>query len=122
MSMPTSNALSPEQAAALSGRSRRTIMRAVKLLEIKALRNNRNHWVIDRDSFALWMSSGDNEGHAQTNAHQEHIEEIKFLHRENADLRSRVEAAERDRDAWRDQAKRDQEALHETVKRRWWRW
>ena len=101
-------------------------MRAVKLLEIKALRNNRNHWVIDRDSFSLWMTSGDNDGHAQTNAqpdaHQEHIEEIRFLHRENADLRSRVEAAERDRDAWRDQAKRDQEALHEAVKRRWWRW
>jgi molecular chaperone GrpE (heat shock protein) len=97
-------------------------MRAIKLLEIKAIRNNRNHWVIDRDSLVLWVSSENENGRAHTNAHPENVEELKALHRENADLRSRVEAAERDRDAWREQAKRDQAALHEAVKRRWWRW
>lgn len=126
MSTPTSNALSPEQAAILSGRSRRTIMRAIKLLEIKAVRNNKNHWLLDRDSVILWMSKDAPDGRAQPNAHQdahpEQSEELRSLRRENADLRSRVEAAERDRDAWRDQAKRDQAALHEAAKRRWWRW
>ena len=101
-------------------------MRAIKLLEIKAVRNNKNHWMLDRDSVILWMSKDTPDGRAQPNAHQdahpENFEELRSLRRENADLRSRVEAAERDRDAWRDQAKRDQAALHEAAKRRWWRW
>lgn len=101
-------------------------MRAIKLLEIKAVRNNKNHWLIDRDSVILWMSEGNPDGRAQANAHQDahpkDQEELRSLRRENADLRSRMEAAERDRDAWRDQAKRDQAALHEAAKRRWWRW
>lgn len=123
MSMPTKKMLSPEQAAAFSGTSRRTIMRAIKSLEIKAIRNNRNHWSIDYDSVVLWAEAVKAGNHAQQFAHQNaHSDELFALRKDNSELRRRAEAAERDRDEWRDQARRDQLALHEAVKRRRWWW
>lgn len=96
------------------------------MFEINAVRTNKNHWAIDEESLSLWISKTEKGGRAHPDAHQNahpdiYRELICSLQRENVDLRCRAEAAERDRDAWRDQAKRDQEALHEGQKRwRWW--
>lgn len=49
--------LSPTQAAQAVSVSRWTIMRAIKVHELKATRDNRNHWKIDPDELNRWSAS-----------------------------------------------------------------
>lgn len=47
--------VSPQQAADRAGVSRRTIMVAIEGKNLKAQRNNRNHWQIDPDDLDAWI-------------------------------------------------------------------
>lgn len=92
-------------------------MRAIKRHELKAIRNNKNHWKIDSDELDRWSAStvrtvevahpvhtpSDN---AETLAH------VASLEAENGQLRERLLEVKEDRDAWRELAQR----------RRWWPW
>ena len=52
--MPT---ITPNEAAKRTGRSRRTIMRAIEAREIEAHRDNRNQWRISEGALAQWALS-----------------------------------------------------------------
>lgn len=69
MSTPTPRPLSPEAAAQLAGVSRRTIMRALKAQEIKALRDNHGRWRIDAQSFENWADAHGHRARAHMTAH-----------------------------------------------------
>ena len=108
--MPT---ITPNEAAKRTGRSRRTIMRAIEAHEIAAHRDNRNKWQIDEDALAQWARSGQPMRTAQPDAHptptvneavlEERIRTLEMLltemRRTNDDLRT-------DRDAWKSMAQR----------------
>jgi hypothetical protein len=108
--MPT---LSPNQAAKRSGMSRRSIMRAIEAGELAARRDNRNQWQIEVECLAHWARSG----HAQVEAHPAPTPE-RLPETVNTELliqslrelieveRRRADAAEIDRDAWREMAQR----------------
>lgn len=108
--MPT---LSPNEAAKQSGISRRSIMRAIETGELAARRDNRNRWQIEAESLAHWARSG----HVKVEAHPEPTPE-RQPETINTDLlvqslrelieaeRRRADAAETDRDAWREMAQR----------------
>lgn len=46
---------SPSKAAQKANVSRKTIMNAIKSMDLKAHRNNENHWVIQATDLANWM-------------------------------------------------------------------
>lgn len=134
--------MTPAQAAQRAGVSRWTIMRAIKMdvaagdeQKLSARRDNRNHWQIEPDDLDAWRAhcahSARAHDDAQANApvstlSETEIEELSRLRVEAGMLRERAEAAELDRDAWREDAgawKRQAEALTgelTTRRRRWW--
>lgn len=108
--MPT---LSPNEAAKQSGVSRRTIMRAIMSGEINARRDNRNQWQIEAETFAQWAPNGSAQVQAQptpTPDRQTETINTDLLVQSLRDLveaeRRRADAAEADRDAWREMAQR----------------
>jgi len=112
--MPT---LSPNEAAKQVGVSRRSIMRAIEAGELAAHRDNRNQWKIEAEALAHWAPSEP----AQLTAHPlptlknqaEKSDTALLIHslRELIEAeRRRADAAETDRDAWREMAQRS-----------WWR-
>lgn len=112
--MPT---LSPNEAAKQSGVSRRSIMRAIEAGELAARRDNRNQWQIEAESLAHWAPSGlaqQSAQHAPTLEHQPEMVKTELLFQSLRELieaeRRRADAAEKDRDAWR-----------EIAQRSWWR-
>jgi len=48
--------LTPAKAAKKAGVSRGTIMNALKNRDLKATRNNRNHWQIQDEDLSKWMA------------------------------------------------------------------
>ena len=48
---------SPQIAAGIADVSRKTVMNAINAGELKATRNNRNHWVISKVDLKAWMDS-----------------------------------------------------------------
>lgn len=109
--------LSPAQAAQAASVSRWTIMRAIKNHELKAIRDNKNHWRIDPNEFDRWSASTVRtvEDAQPVHTPKDSVETLVKLAAETA----RADAAERardqaeaDRDAWREMAQR----------RRWWSW
>ena len=58
--------LSPQNAADRAGVSRRTVMVAIEKLDLKASRDNRNHWKIQEDDLAQWISDRDTRGSTPT--------------------------------------------------------
>lgn len=108
--MPT---LSPNEAAKKSGVSRRSIMRAIEGGELAARRDNRNQWQIEAESLAHWASTEP----AQASAHPAPTPEpraetistdllVNSLRELVEAERRRADAAESDRDAWREMAQR----------------
>lgn len=105
---------SPEQAAKRAGVSRRTLLRAVQLQELQAVRDNRNRWRIDGDSLDAWAlrraPSGQRPEPAQFPA-QSDAELVSLrvqLAGREAELhgvRELLREVEADRDAWRDFAR-----------------
>lgn len=114
---PVNMPISPAHAAQLKNVSRRTIMRAIEALELKAFRDNRNHWKINTNDLDVWADAQYvpiKNAHPE-NAQNDRTEALIKLAAETA----RADAAERardqaeaDRDAWRELAQR----------RRWWPW
>ena len=49
--------LTPQKASERAGVSRTTIMKAVKSLDLKALRDNQNRWKIDPQDLDLWAET-----------------------------------------------------------------
>lgn len=106
--------LSPEQAAKRAGVSRRTLLRAVQLQEIQAVRDNRNRWRIEVESLDAWAlrrtPTAQRPDLAQSSAQLD--AELAGLRVELAGLRVQLagrdellRAVEADRDAWRDLAR-----------------
>ena len=101
--------LTPNEAATKTGRSRRTIMRAIETLELTARRDNRNRWQIDEGDLAQWarnehaQTAAQSENHPSADVLQERIrgleELVSELRQAGADMRS-------DRDHWRSMAQR----------------
>lgn len=123
-------ALSPAQAAEYANVSRRSIVRAINVQEIKAERDNKNNWRIDPDSLEAWAAKSLHIAHPDSahpdSAHPE-VGESDQLRRQIEALRDRAIAAEQsaavaqalldaerrraataeaDRDQWRHQAQR----------------
>ena len=108
-----SKTISPAQAATLAKVSRWTVLRAVKIGEIKAHRDNRNHWQISASSLDEWCKKRalHSEGahvvaHPDAQANQEEIIRVAKLETENHFLKEQIVELKQDRDAWRDQAQR----------------
>jgi len=119
-SVPTH--LSPAQAAQACGVSRWTIMRAIKSYELKASRNNRNHWIIDPDDLDAWRpSTVRTVEDAQIGAHAkstEQLYEILVKETARADVaEALMVSVEAERDRWQAMAEKLAEAQH--AKRRW---
>lgn len=99
--------LSPAQAAHLIGVSRSTISRAIKSLELKASRNNQNHWQIAEPDLIEWsLRTGLTTGHDQSNAQADQSNQIEIaeLRAEVRGLRDQLDELRQDRDAWRHHA------------------
>lgn len=99
--------LSPAQAAQLIGVSRSTISRAIKSLELKASRNNQNHWRIDEPDLIEWsLRTGLTTGHDQPNAQADQSNQIEIaeLRAEVRGLRDQLDELRQDRDAWQNHA------------------
>lgn len=109
MSTPTQEMLSPAQVAQRCSVSRRSVMRAIESLNLKAIRDNRNHWKVspedaDRWAAAQWAPTGQRPPEVPTPAHLDLTSELAAARAENTQLRERLEATETDRDHWRDLA------------------
>lgn len=125
MSTPNPSPMSPAQAAHHAKVSRRTIMRAIESHELKATRNNRNHWKISIEDLDEWLLD-----HCTPTDHA-HPDlptlptpeipagalELVAVKVENEQLKYRLETAEKDRDHWRAMA----ENLADR-KRSFWPW
>ena len=110
--------LSPAQAAQAASVSRWTIMRAIKSHELKAFRDNKNHWKIDPDELDRWSASTVRTVEAAHPMHTstdtpEALIKVAALEAENGQLRQRLQEAQADRDAWRGMAQK---------RRSWWSW
>jgi len=135
VSTPTSLPMSPSEVAQHAKTSRRTIMRAIEAKELKAFRDNRNHWKITPQAFEEWASAQcAPSGHLPTHAHPHQPEEpaqnVAALEAERAARRvAEIEAAELRGKLVSTEAERDR--LHEIVlrltgensrPRSWWPW
>lgn len=91
-------------------------MRAIECHDLKAIRDNRNHWKVspedaDRWAAAQWAPTGHRPPETPTHAHPDLTSELAAAHAENAQLRERLadrDAAiadlREDREKWRQQA------------------
>ena len=109
--------LSPAQAAQASFVSRWSIMRAIKNHELKAIRDNKNHWKIDPNELTMWSASTVRTVEVAHPVHTpkdspETLAHVAALEAENGQLRERLSEIKEDRNAWREMAQR----------RRWWQW
>lgn len=111
---PMGLTLSPEQAAKRAGVSRRTILRAVQLQELQAVRDNRNRWRIDGDSLDAWAVRRAPSGQRPEHAHMPAYVDAELValrvqlagrEAELQGVRELLREVEADRDAWRDLAR-----------------
>lgn len=122
--------MSPAQAAQHTKVSRRTIMRAIESLELKAFRDNKNHWKIQLEDLDRWaaaqcaLSEPVSSKSPTLPTYQDSPETLAKLASETA----RADAAERardqaeaDREAWKQQAIALLPSQQKTY-RRGWRW
>lgn len=115
---PTSAPMSPAQAAQMKGVSRRTIMRAIEAYELKAFRDNRNHWKIDPQELdmwadAQWAPSGHVHPETPTMPSPDLTIPLACAEAERDALREQLEQIKEDRDHWRRMAERQQDMLTE---------
>ena len=106
MSAPTSEMLSPAQVAERAKVSRRTVMRAIERLDLKAIRDNQNRWRIasqeaDRWALGTCAPSEQRPPETPTNAHSDQALELAALKAENGQLKERLAATEDERNHWR---------------------
>lgn len=113
---PTTAPMSPAQAAQLKGVSRRTIMRAIKSHELRAFRDNRNHWKIDPQALDKWADAQwALTGHAQSEMPALPASDLAIIHArveaERDALRELLEQTKEDRNHWRRIAEQQQDLL-----------
>lgn len=120
--------MSPAQAAQAAGVSRWAVLRAIKSQRLKAIRDNRNNWLISPDDLATWCGAhgahiARNSAPEQVAAQGIDVAELVELREDLARANARAQAAERardqaesDRDHWRAMA----EKLADAPRRRWW--
>lgn len=123
--VPMSNALpvlvTVPEAVALTGKSRRTIMRAIKAMKFRCQKNNDNHWRIARDELLAWAAPTQRPYDTPTilpTLPTSDAIELAAVKAENGQLRERLAAAEADRDRWRAMA----DKLADRPRRGWWPW
>lgn len=109
MSAPTQEMLSPAQVAQRCDTSRRSVMRAIESHDLKAIRDNKNHWKVRAEDADLWAAAQwapreQRPPEALIHAQSEITSELAAARAENAQLKERLAATETDRDHWRDLA------------------
>lgn len=118
---PAVKPMSPAHAAQSKNVSRRTIMRAIESLDLKAFRDNRNHWKIGQQDLDRWADT-----HSAPSEHAH----PSMLNMPTSDLEAKLAVAEaqrdaareqlagvqEDRDRWREMA----EKLADKPRRNWW--
>lgn len=119
-SAPTEFVTVPE-AVALTGKSRRTVMRAIKAMKFRCQKGNDNHWRIARDELLAWAAPTERLYDTPTNlptTPTPDAVEFATMKSENRHLRDRLAATEADRDRWQSMA----EKLADRPRRGWWPW
>ena len=115
---PLSLPMSPAHAARFKNVSRRTIMRAIETLDLKAVRDNRNHWKIDPQDLDRWANTqlAPSE-HAHPILPTSDLEaKLAVAEAQRDAAREQLAGVQEDRDRWREMA----EKLADKPRRRWW--
>ena len=118
---PVGMPMSPAHAAHSKNVSRRTIMRAIESLELKAIRDNRNHWKIDPQDLDRWADVQDvPSGHAHiilpTVPTSDLEVKLAVAEAQRDAARDQLAGVKKDRDKWREMA----EKLADKQRRIWW--
>ena len=118
---PVNMPISPAHAAQSKNVSRRTIMRAIENLELRAIRDNRNHWKIDPQDLDRWadaqsMSSGRAHPSLPNLPTSDLEAKLAVAEAQRDAAKEQVTDLQKDRDRWREMA----EKLAEKPRRRWW--
>jgi len=115
---PVGMPMSPAHAAQSKNVSRRTIMRAIEALDLKAIRDNRNHWKIDPQDLDRWADAQcAPSGHAHPILPTSDLEvKLAIAETQRDAARDQLAEAQKDRDRWREMA----EKLAEKPRRSWW--
>lgn len=113
--------ISPAHAAQSKGVSRRTIMRAIDALELKAVRDNRNRWKIDPEDLdrwagAQWALSGHTRIILPTLPTSDLEAKLAVAEAQRDAAREQLAGVQEDRDRWREMA----EKLADKPRRSWW--
>lgn len=118
---PVGLPMSPAHAAQSKNVSRRTIMRAIENHEIKAIRDNRNHWKIDPQDLDRWADAQSTpSGHAYptlpTLPTLDLEAKLAVAEAQRDAAKEQVSDLQKDRDKWREMA----EKLAAKPRRIWW--
>jgi len=118
---PVGMTMSPARAAQSKTVSRRTIMRAIETLELKAIRDNRNHWKIDPQDLDKWADAQRvPTGHAHpilpTMPTPDLEAKLAVAEAQRDAAREQLARVQEDRDRWREMA----EKLADKPRRSWW--
>lgn len=118
---PVGLPMSPAHAAQSKNVSRRTIMRAIETLDLKAIRNNRNHWKIDPQDLDKWADAqcapSEHAHHTLPTAPTPDLEtKLAVAEAQRDAAREQLAGVQEDRDRWRDIA----EKLADKPRRSWW--
>jgi len=118
---PVGTPISPAHAAQSKNVSRRTIMRAIETLELKAVRDNRNRWKIDpqdldRWAGAQWVPSGHAHSTLPTLPTSDLKAKLAVAEAQRDAAREQLAGVQEDRDRWREMA----EKLAAKPRRSWW--
>lgn len=118
---PVGMLISPAKAAQSKNVSRRTIMRAIKALELRATRDNRNHWKIDPQDLDRWADAQcapSGQAHDLLTLPTSDLEaQLAVAEAQRDAAREQLLDVQEDRDRWRGMA----EKLAEKPRRSWWR-
>ncbi len=118
---PVGTPISPAYAAQSKNVSRRTIMRAIENHDLKAIRDNRNHWKIDPKDLDEWA---DDQFLPSDHAHpilptmptSDLGAKLAVAEAQRDAAREQLAGVQEDRDRWREMA----EKLADKPRRRWW--
>jgi len=118
---PAGMPISPAHAAQSKNVSRRTIMRAIEALELKAIRDNRNRWKIDphdldRWENAQWAPTGHAHPILPTLPTSDLEAKLAVAEAQRDAAREQLAGVQEDRDRWREMAER----LADKPRRGWW--
>lgn len=122
--------LSPQQAAEKADVSRRTIMVAIESQQLKAVRNNKNHWKIRPEDLDEWIQERGSfrkptisDSSTETNSDSSTSQEMMELKIKIAEMNVRLQAAEdsinnlrNERDSWKIQAQNLTETINNISK------